>query len=641
MGILQPIDFIIFFASLLGVMALGLWAGRKEDNSEDYYLAGRSTRWWGVAGSIFGSNISANHLVGMMGVGFALGFVESHFEISAIAGLLLLCYGFLPMYRKLRVYTLSEYLSRRYGDSSRVAYAVIMVVIIVFVMMVPAFYIGSRTVNILLVDQAEIQAVVDSGGAQKVEVDQGYYNLGILIMALVTGTYTIVGGLKAVIVTDVIQSLLMLLAAIIVCIFTFSQPEIGGWANLREMDSGGQGKDLVKLYLPSDHPKRPWTGMLSGLMILHFYYWGTNQFIVQRALAAKSDREARIGIITAGFFKLLIPFISIGTGIAAFYLFKQKMPGVTLDGDTAFPMLMREVISPAMAGLVGLVAAGLIGAILSSVDSMMNSASTILTFDIYKRYINPEASEKNLVFVGRAIIAGLVVLSAFLTIVIMDPNTKENFFNYVASHQSRLVAGLVVAFGMGMLWKRGTAAAGVTAIIAGVVFSYVLPPVYENTLGADPAWSAMFGTQLNFFHSVAVAAVLTLIVYVVVSLCTKPDAEKSQLTWTGLGGRTIGEMQHVIIAIVASLAVYGLIALLIVPGGLPVPGSPQETGILPPIIGALLAAGWTWALFLRSAWTNMKREGVAELSASTLVKEDRFWGGLLAACAIYMLFYFV
>ena len=132
---LTTLDFVVFFGSLLGVMALGLWAGRNESTTKDYFLAGRNVRWWGVAGSIFGSNISANHMVGMMGVGFTLGFAESHFEITAIAGLLLLCYCFLPVYRKLNIYTLSDYLSRRYDDKSRVAYSVIMVLIITMVMM--------------------------------------------------------------------------------------------------------------------------------------------------------------------------------------------------------------------------------------------------------------------------------------------------------------------------------------------------------------------------------------------------------------------------------------------------------------------------------------------------------------------------
>ena len=509
-------------------MALGLWAGRNESSSKDYFLAGRNVRWWGVAGSIFGSNISANHMVGMMGVGFTLGFAESHFEITAIAGLLLLCYCFLPVYRKLNIYTLSDYLSRRYDDKSRVAYSVIMVLIITMVMMLPAFYIGSRSVNFLLVDQAHINEVLKAsagGVAQTIEIDKTYYILGVLIMALVTGVYTIVGGLKAVIVTDVLQSVLMLAGALIVAWFTFNSVEIGGWDGMRALDA--KGKDLVHLYLPSDHPQRPWTGMLSGLMVLHFYYWGTNQFIVQRALAARSDEEARLGIISAGFFKLLIPFFAIGCGIAAWYYYADKAQVVAQDA--VFMELLGDLVAPVGFGLVGLIAAGVIGAILSSIDSMLNSGATIMTMDVYKRYMNPDASEKKLISTGRLWVLIFLIAAALLTIFTMDPNSEDSFFLQIASHQSKLVAGVVVAFFLGMCWKRATGAGGLAAIFCGVAFSYGLPYLYPHI--ASEAVIKTFGEKLNFMHRVFVAAVIAFIVHIVVSLMTQPSKEKAKFTW--------------------------------------------------------------------------------------------------------------
>ncbi|MDC3335854.1 hypothetical protein OAV71_05040, partial [Opitutales bacterium] len=338
-SLLSTTDLFIFFGSLFAVMAFGLWSGRKEENSEDYFLAGKSTRWWGVAGSIFGSNVSANHIVGMMGVGFAVGFAQSHFEITAIAGLLMLCYFFLPVYRKLNVYTLSDYLSKRYDDKSRVSYALIMVIIMVVIQMVPGFYIGSRSINLLLQGDTGKKAVAEAsadinGVLSEVKINYGgdkygsspqikigseirenlspiledgkivgvnfteniiglkpsmpmpvsfiggninnpeispgdvepfRYKLGILIMAIVTGAYVIFGGLKAVIVTDVIQSVLLLLAGLLVAYITFSQPEIGGWANLVARDLGSEGVERLHLYNASDHPSLPWTGVLTGL----------------------------------------------------------------------------------------------------------------------------------------------------------------------------------------------------------------------------------------------------------------------------------------------------------------------------------------------------------------------------------------
>jgi SSS family solute:Na+ symporter len=700
--LLSTLDIVIFFGSLFGIMAVGLWVGRKEDSSADYYLAGKSSRWWGVAGSIFGSNISANHMVGMLGLGFSIGFAQSHFEISAIFGLLLLCYGFLPVYRKLNLYTLSEYMSKRYDDRSRVAYAVIMVVVILVIQMVPGFYIGSRSLNILLQDgqtAAVVGSVNAAGEVAGVEVKQSgggyvnparvvfesengsgataelvvvdgavtsvnvtspgsgydaappkvsvvggasfdselrpgdvnpkYYIIGILLMALVTGSYTIFGGLKAVIFTDVIQSALMLIGGMIVAWLTFSQTEIGGWMGMRALDSAAEsasaGAGKMSLYMPADHPDLPWSGMLSGLMVLHFYYWGTNQFIVQRALAARSDKEARMGIIVAGFLKLLIPFMSIGVGIAAHYLFQAR--GLNVSQDAVFTELMKRLVAPVGFGLVGIVSAGLIGAILSSLDSMMNSGATIITFDFYKKYINPEASEQKLVFMGRVFIAVFLVAAAGICIFTMDPNSKESFFLHIASHQSKLVAGVVVAFALGMFWKRATGAGAITSIFAGVVCSYGLPPLYEATLGKQEFFAQTFGSKLAFMHAVFLSAIISAALHALVSLRTQPDPEKTKYMWTELGGHDPQALGRAMKAIGVSIGLFVVLALLMVKGP------------LPPLAAGLIAGGWTLAAFLLCAFRAMKES--PDQGATNLLKEDRFWAGLLCATAVFMLFYFV
>ena len=693
-SLLSTPDLVIFFGSLIAVMAMGLWVGRKEDSSEDYFLAGRSTRWWGVAGSIFGSNVSANHIVGMMGVGFAVGFAQSHFEITAIAGLLMLCYFFLPVYRKLNVYTLSDYLSRRYDDRSRVSYALIMVIIMVVIQMVPGFYIGSRSINILLQGDTGRKAVAEAmvtdegtlseikilhGGEgygsvpqvlinnQEVEflqasliddqvgevevtapvpeaylnaplgisfsggnlenpdispgdVDPFNYRLGILIMALVTGAYVIIGGLKAVIITDVIQSVLLLLAGLLVAFITFSQPEIGGWASLMARDLGAEGVERFHLYNASNHPALPWTGVLSGLMILHFYYWGTNQFIVQRALSATTDKEAKMGIIAAGFFKLLIPFFSIGTGIAAYYLFKDR--NLEVAQDAVFIKLLTELISPLGFGLVGLIAAGMIGAILSSLDSMMNSAATIMTFDLYKKYVNPEANDRKLISVGRIWIVTFIVLAGFITIFTMDPNSKDSFFLHVAKHQGNLIGGVVVAFFLGMCWKRATAAGGVAAILAGVLFSYSIPVLYANLAEGNQALINLFGEKLNFMHGAFVSALLSALVHMLISLKTQPDEEKGKLTWIGLQIFSPKELSVFLKTLLFCLAIYATLATLVV----------LET--ISPTIAAWIGALWTFGCFCLSAAHKAKNSGIV------IYREDRFWAGGLAGCAIFMLFYF-
>jgi len=611
--LLTTIDVVIFFGSLIAVMGIGLWAGRKEDTSADYYLAGRSTRWWGVAGSIFGSNVSANHIVGFVGLGFSVGFAQSHFEITAIAGLLLLCYGFLPIYRKLNLYTLSQYLSQRYDDRSRILYALIMVVVMVIIQMVPGFYIGSRSLNILL-----------QGGPG--EIDPTWYKLGIVLMALVTGTYTILGGLKAVIVTDVIQSMLLLVAGLTVAAIAFAQPEIGGWSGMAAMDAAASGAGKLHLYRPMNDPDLPWTGMLSGLIVLHFYYWGTNQFIVQRALSARSDREARLGIIAAGFFKLLIPFFAIGTGIAAFYLFDKR--GMDVAQDAVFTTLLTVLVAPIGCGLLGLIAAGMIGAILSSLDSMMNSSATIVTFDLYQRYINPDATDKRLVWVGRMCVVVFIAGAACLTIFIMDPNSEESFFLQIVDHQSRLVVGVVVAFALGMMWRRATAAGALASILVGVVFSYALPYLYRTYLGVDSAIAELFGQELSFLHTVAVVAVLCVLVQVIVSLLTQPDEEKSKLTWVGLGIVKASTLKTLSLCCGASLVLYAILAVAMV------------NQWISPSAAAWLAAAWTWAVFVLPVVIGARAEGKTLASILSLLRHDRFWAGLLAAAAMFMMYYF-
>jgi len=368
------------------------------------------------------------------------------------------------------------------------------------------------------------------------------------------------------------------------------------------------------------------------LLVLHCYYWGANQFIVQRALSARSLNDARIGIITAGFFKLLIPFLSIGTGIAAYYLFQQTMPGVDLAGDTAFPVLMREVVAPlAIPGLVGLVAAGLIGAILSSVDSMMNSAATLVTFDFYKRFINPKATEEELVRLGKYIIGGLVISSAILTILLFDPNTQEPFFKYVAENQSKLVSGIVAAFVLGMLWRGTTAAGAFASIVSGVAVSYALPELYEFFVAGKGEFAqnlkSMVGEELNTFHGVFVAFIFALLINVLVSRFTTVDEEKAKFTWTGLNIIKPAELQHFGMKLLGSLLLFA---------GL---GAMMSAGFIAPVTAGILAAIWTFMMFLDSLF-KVVLAAAAKGRAYSFLREDRFWAGLLAACAVFMMFYF-
>ena len=518
---LATLDIVIFLASIAAVLGIGLWAGRKEETAADFFLAGRTVPWWGVAGSVFGTNVSAEHLVGMLGIGYSIGFAQAHFEFLAIAGLLLLAFLFLPLYRSMGLFTLSEYLAKRYDNRSSALYSGFNILTIVIVRMALGFYIGARALSYLL-----------DGTALQIS-----YTAGIAIFALVTATYTIVGGLKAVIWTDVMQSVLLLLAGIFVAVLVFGHPEVGGLGGLLAKDSAlPAAEQKFHLYLPTDHPQLPWTGVFSGLLIIHIFYWSTNQFIAQRALAAKSDFDARMGLLAAGFLKLLIPFVSIATGVAAGLLFDSSLARGEISAlplpDDAFPLLVQMIV-PAGYGLVGIITAGLIGAILSSIDSMMNSGATLLTFDFYRKYVDPDAPERKLILVGRLCIVGFVLIAACIAAVIYTEDAADNFFLKVPAQMGHVVPGIAVAFLGGMLWRRASAAGSFWALLVSPLFSFAIQWLY-GLWAAGSVLEPLFGAQLNFLHRTALTSVFALAILVWVSSRGQSSpADVAQYTWWG------------------------------------------------------------------------------------------------------------
>lgn len=460
---LSTIDLVIFFVTVAVVMAVGLLAARRERDTRDFFLAGRTVKWWAVAGSIFGSNISSHHLVGMTGLGLAAGFAGANYEFGAIVGLLVLCFLFLPIYRRLNVFTLSEYLERRFDRRSLVVYSAIWIVTLVLIEMVATLYIGSKSLEVLF------------------GID---YRLGIVIVAVVTGTYTILGGLKAVIWTDVIQSVLLLIGGIAVAWMALSHPVVGGLGGLIEKEP-----DRFHVFFHLRHKDLPWLGVMTGLMILHLNYWGMNQFIVQRALGAKTTWDGRTGIIVAGFFKLLIPFMTFAAGMAAAHLITAGvLPELPLgrDGrphdDMVFPVMMKTLLPT---GLVGLALAGLIGAILSTVDSMMNSAATLFTFDFYKGYLRKQAGERELILVGRIAIGAALAVAGCFAALLYDP--EGSFFLHLGNLTSFLAIGVITAFLVGISWKGATRTAAFAVMLSGPIMS-VAVVLWWNHAGIHNDW---------------------------------------------------------------------------------------------------------------------------------------------------------
>lgn len=498
---LQWLDVLVLAGIVLGVTAFGMWIGRKEKDTRDYFLAGKTVAWWAVAGSIFGTNISSHHMVGMMGAGLKEGFAQANFEFGAIFGLMMLCYFFLPFYRRMGLFTLSEYLGRRFDDRSRFVYSITNMAFLL-IQMVGTMILGALTIETLTADS---QYAIS-------------YETSVILLALVAAAYTLYGGLKADIFNDVVQSVLLLIASGLLAVLAIWHPSVGGLSGLLEKQP-----DKFHVFFDASHPELPWSGVLSGLMVLHLYYWGTNQFIVQRTLGARSDWDARMGTITAGFFKLLIPFLCIVPGMAAGYILAIDP---ATESDTAFAGLTRALL-PSGFGLVGLVMAGLVAGILSTIDSMMNSTATLFTFDIYKKYIRPEASEWRLIWVGRFAMMTMVGTAIWLSL--SFGQTRGGIFNRMADYNAYLVPGVIVAYVAGILQPRVTGSAAFLCILAGPFLSILFEQIASQAFDHD----------LQAFHRAALATLSCYVVLMAVSFWTRKerDAEREQYTWSRFKGR--------------------------------------------------------------------------------------------------------
>lgn len=592
---LSFVDGLVAIVLLVFLLGASMYASFKKKSEENYFMAGRDLKWYSVAGSIFGTNIHAQQIIGMMGIGYSIGFVQSHYEVLAVPAILVLAYLFIPLYRKRKVFTLSQFLESRYNANTRLAYAIIMIVFIL-INLIAGFYIGSRTLGLLF-----------QGSSFEVS-----YLSGILIIAAVTVVFTVFGGMESVVIADNILTVLMILSIVFMGIFMYIQPEIKGLIGLLHLDSDMPSEvQKIHLYLPANHPKLPWSGIFTGLMVLQFFYWTTNQYQVQRVLAAKTDREAKLGTIAAGFLKLLIPFFSIMVGVAAFYLFKARFgEGSVLPDDTFIKVL--ETVVPVGYGITGLVLAGLICAIFSAIYSMMNSATTMLAFDVYKKYIKPEAAEKETVRFGQWMVIVMVIAAVFFAYFTYDPTSSENFFLILADRLSYLKPGLVVIFFWGIFWKRTHPKAAFLVLVFSPFLGFGLDFVYNEFWGQISFIGGTFGTELSFLYRVFLLTVLgSIIIYPLSQYFNKTSGTDYNQDTLGVSLKETGGNMLVFFALQAPL-----IALTL-------------TGILSPKTASWMAAILTIVPFVK----YLKKE-------KSLLKSDIFYATILTMAMVWILYFF-
>ena len=430
-------SFLIFFLVVVGV---SMFKSRKEESGEDFFLAGRGLLWPMIGLSLIAANISTEQIVGQAGQGASnVGLAVASYEWMASITLVIVAFFFLPRFLKSGIFTMPEYLEYRYNAAARGLMAFYTLLIYVGVTISAVIYSGALTLNTMF-DMELLTAVWLIGG--------------------IAALYTTWGGLKAVAWADLFQGGALLIGGIVVVVIGFSA--VGGVDSFMTANA-----DRLHMILPKDHPVIPWTALILGLWIPNFYYWGLNQYITQRSLAAKSILHGQMGVLFAAFLKLLIPFIVIFPGIMAYQLYSDQL---ATNPDAAYPLLIRNLIP---IGIRGFIFAAIAGAVISSLASMLNSASTIFTMDLYKRHIKKEASPKSLVSMGRIMTLILVVLGCLIAPELGNPRF-QGIFNYIQEFQGFVSPGILAAFVFGMIFKKSPPAAGLTALVASPVIYGIL-----------------------------------------------------------------------------------------------------------------------------------------------------------------------
>jgi len=423
-------DVNIFLAFIFAVVAFSMYKSRREENSEDYFLAGRGLKWYLIGFSIVAANISTEQFVGMSGQGAGnVGLAVSGYQLLGAVTIVFVALFFLPRFLRSGIYTMPEYLEYRYNSFARGLMAFYTMVIYVGVTITAVLYSGGLTLHTVF-DMNMVNAV--------------------WLIGIIAALYTAWGGLKAVAYADLFQGSGLLIGGLLTLVLGFIA--VGGPASFFEANA-----DRLHMVLPADHPEIPWTALLIGLWIPNFYYCGLNQFIVQRTLAAKSLRQGQLGIIFAAALWLLVPFAIVIPGIMAVQLYGTELA----TPDKAYPMLIRNLVP---VGLRGFIFAALSGAVISSLASMLNSASTIFTMDLYKRYWKKDVSQKSLVSIGRVMTIIFVIIGCFVAPQLANPKFK-GIFHYIQEFQGYISPGILAAFVFGFVVKRAPASAGVTALL--------------------------------------------------------------------------------------------------------------------------------------------------------------------------------
>src|SRR5580704_2123457 len=468
---LTGIDIAIIAVYFVVIFAIGFYFARKERTSTDYFLASRDVGWFAIGASLFVSNISTEHFIGLAGSGASSGLAVGSFEWLACLILLVLGWVFVPFYLRSNVFTMPEFLERRFSRSCAVYLAGISILAYVFTKISVHLYAAAIVLE-RVVGWSPLTAAV--------------------ILVVATGIYTIAGGLAAVIYTDLVQTLILLAGAIALTIIGLDK--VGGFAGLR----AAVPADYFHMIKPASDPDYPWTGIFFGAPILGIWYWCTDQVIVQRVLSARDEGHAKAGTIFAGFLKVLPVFLLVIPGLIAYALYPQMFTtvnGHVTNGDIAYPMMVVNLLP---AGLVGLMIAALLAALMGAMSSVFNSASTMVTLDFYKKF-RPAASESQLVTFGR-IATGIMVVLGLLLVPFIHLLSAQLWI-YLQSVQAYISPPIAACFIFGILWPRLNGQGAITSLLFGFVLGatrFIYEVLDKSHHYQSPA--VRWLVDMNFLH---------------------------------------------------------------------------------------------------------------------------------------------
>ena len=497
--VLETLDWFVLGAYFFALILVAVWVViQKNKNTEDYFLAGRNVGWFVIGASIFASNIGSEHVVGLAGTGFESGTPMAHYELHAWI-VLLLGWLFLPFYIRSGAFTMPEFLEKRFDSRSRWFLSLFSLVAYVLTKVSVTIYAGGIVVSELL------------------GIPFWYGAIGVVVF---TGIYTVIGGMKAVIYTETLQAIVLILGSVIITYLGLQ--EVGGWNELRNIVIA-ESPDHFNMWRPMTDPDFPWTGLLFGGTIVGVWYWCTDQYIVQRTLAANNIKIGRRGAIFGAYLKLLPIFIFLIPGIIAFALSIKDPAIFSIEkADRAFPMLVKTLLP---VGLKGLVAGGLMAALMSSLASVFNSCSTIFTIDIYKK-LRPLESEKKLLNIGK-IATTVIVILGIIWIPIMEKIGGGVMYQYLQNVQSYIAPPVTAVFLLGIIWKRVNAEAAITTLLAGLILLILRlgSEIYYQPMIASGQFidNFMFAfATVNFSHMAILMFIFSVLLCITVSILTSP-----------------------------------------------------------------------------------------------------------------------